>query len=170
VNNSVVNYYGARKGEQQLRSERVDSPDDLQFAEHIAEIDAQNITWLETIIEQQGFPGLSVVDVDGLQAMFLLIQHSPNFEFQKKCLALMELALPQGESDPVHVAYLTDRILMREGKPQIYGTQGSSLENGVIVPHPIEGEEHVNERRKAIGLEPVEEYFNIMNEMYRTKK
>ena len=82
----------------------------------------------------------------------------------------MEQALQQGESDPVHVAYLTDRILMREGKLQIYGTQGGSLENGVIVPHPIEDEEHVNDRRKAIGLEPIEDYFKTMNEIYKTKK
>jgi hypothetical protein len=156
--------------EQRLRSEWVDKPDDPQFAEHIAEIDAQNTAWLDKIIEEQGFPGLSVVDGDGLQAVFLLIQHSPSLEFQKKCLPLMELALQQGEADSVHVAYLTDRILMREGKPQIYGTQGGSLENGMIVPHPIEDEEHVNDRRKAIGLEPIEEYFKMMNEMYKKNK
>jgi len=28
----------------------------------------------------------------------------------------------------------------------------------------------VNDRRKAIGLEPIEEYFKTMNEMYKTKK
>lgn len=156
--------------EQRLRSEWVDKADDPQFAAQIAEIDAQNTVWLEKIIEEQGFPRLSAVDVDGLQAVFLLIQHSPSLEFQKKCLVLMEQALQQGEADPVHVAYLTDRIRMREGKPQIYGTQGGSLENGVILPHPIEDEEHVNERRKAIGLEPIEEYFKMMNEMYKKKK
>jgi len=40
----------------------------------------------------------------------------------------------------------------------------------MIVPHPIEDEEHVNDRRKAIGLEPIEEYFKTMNEMYKKKK
>ena len=67
--------------EQSLRSEWVDKADDPQFAEHIVEIDSQNTIWLEKIIEEQGFPGLSVADVDGLQALFLLIQHSPNLEF-----------------------------------------------------------------------------------------
>jgi len=59
--------------------------------------------------------------------------------------------------------------LALEGKPQIYGTQGRSQDDGVIVPYPIENEDHVNERRKALGLESIEEYFKAMNEMYKTK-
>jgi hypothetical protein len=156
--------------EQRLRSEWVDKPDDAQLADHIAEIDSQNTAWLENVIERDGFPGLSDVDGDGVQALFLLIQHSPSLEFQKKCLSLIELAVQQGEADPVQVAYLTDRILMREGKPQRYGTQGRPSEHGKIVPYPIEDEGHVNDRRKALGLEPIQEYFKSMNEMYKTKK
>jgi len=98
-----------------------------------------------------------------------LIQHSPDLEFQKRCLALMEVLVRQDQFAAVHFAYLTDRVLMMEGKPQIYGTQGRFQENGVIVPHPVEDEEHVNERRKALGLESIEEYFKVMNEMYKTK-
>jgi len=67
--------------EQRLRSEWVEKSDDPQFAEHVTEIDSQNTARLEEIIEGQGFPGVSVADVDGLQALFLLIQHSPNLEF-----------------------------------------------------------------------------------------
>jgi len=156
--------------EQRLRSEWVNKPGDARFAEHIAKIDSQNTAWLEKVIEEQGFLGLSDVDGDGVQALFLLIQHSPSLEFQKKCLSYMKRALQQGEADTVHVTYLTDRILMREGKPQRHGTQGSSLEDGVIVPLPIEDEGHINDRRKAIGLEQLEEYLRMMNEMYKTKK
>jgi hypothetical protein len=156
--------------EQQLRSEWMDKPEDSQFAEQVAEIDSQNTAWLEKVIEQVGFPGISDVDFDGTQAVFLLIQHSPSLEFQQKCLPLLEQAVKLGEATPVHLAYLTDRVLMREGKRQIYGTQGGSLEQGLIIPHPIEDEEHVDDRRKAFGLEPLEEYFKVMNEMHKTKK
>ena len=68
------------------------------------------------------------------------------------------------------LAYLTDRILIDEGKPQRYGTQGRALENGEIVPYPIEDEGHVNDRRTALGLNSIEEYFNEMNESYKTSK
>ena len=156
--------------EQRLRSEWVDKPHDPQFVEHIVETDLQNTLWLEKIMEQQGLPGITDVGEDGTQALFLLIQHSPSLEFQKKCLPLMETAVRQGEFPAVHLAYLTDRILTREGQPQVYGTQGGSVENGIIMPYPIEDEEHVNERRRILGLEPIEEYFKAMNEMYKTKK
>ena len=159
-----------KEEEQRLRSEWVERPDDAQLVEHIAEIDAQNIAWLEKIIEEQGFPGLSDVNEDGIQALFLLIQHSPSLAFQKKCLPLMEQAVQKGESAPGYVAYLTDRILLHEEKPQIYGTQCRSLENGEIGSYPIEDEEHVNERRQAIGFDSIEEYLKQMNEIYKTKK
>ena len=155
--------------EQQLRSKWVDKPDDTQLTEGIKETDLQNTIWLEKIIEQQGLPGITDAGDDGTQALFLLIQHSPKLEFQKRCLALMEALVNQNEFTAIHLAYLTDRILVQDGKPQRYGTQGRSQDNGKIIPWQIEDEEHVNERRQALGLEPIEEYFKAMNEMYKTK-
>ena len=63
---------------------------------------------------------------------------------------------------------LTDRVRIAEGKPQVYGTQGQTNPDGVLIPFPIEDEEHVDERPKAIGLEPIVEYFKNMNERYKT--
>jgi hypothetical protein len=68
----------------------------------------------------------------------------------------------------INLAYLTDRIRTFEGKPQVYGTQGQTNSDGFIIPFPIEDEEHVDERRQSIGLEPIAEYFKSMNESYKT--
>jgi hypothetical protein len=154
--------------EQKLRTEWIDKEDDAQFTAHIAETDAQNTAWLEKVIEQYGLPGNTLVGEDAANAVFLIIQHSPDLEFQRKCLTLMELAVSKGEANAIHLAYLTDRVRIREGKPQFYGTQGQSQSNGVIVPIPIEDEQNVDERRKAIGLVPIAEYFKQMNEFYKT--
>ncbi|HXQ35582.1 MAG TPA: DUF6624 domain-containing protein, partial [Anaerolineales bacterium] len=105
---------------------------------------------------------------DGAKAAFLIAQHSPSLVFQKKCLALLEMAVNQDDGDVKNLAYLTDRVRVAEGRQQIYGTQGTEI-NGVIVPFPIEDEEHVDERRKAIGLEPIAEHFKGMNEFYKMK-
>jgi hypothetical protein len=80
----------------------------------------------------------------------------------------LETAVHQNEADVKHLAYLTDRVLISDGKPQIYGTQGRE-EKGVIMPFPIEDEEHVDERRQSIGLEPIAEHFKGMNEFYKMK-
>ena len=154
--------------EQDLRKELVDHPEDNQLMMRMLEADTQNTMWLDEIIGQYGWPTFSLVEVDGAQAAFLLVQHSPSLQFQKKCLELLELAVNQKEADKISLAYLTDRIRMSDGKPQLYGTQGQTNPDGSIIPFPIEDEEHVDERRQAIGLEPVAEYFKNMNESYKT--
>src|SRR5512141_1820261 len=154
--------------EQNIRQELIDHPDDIQLMMHMLEADAQNTMWLDEIIGQYGWLTYSLVGEEGAQAAFLIIQHSPSLQFQKKCLQLLEQAVSQNEADKISLAYLTDRIRTSDGKPQIYGTQGQTNPDGSIVPFPIEDEEHVDERRKAIGLEPVAEYFKTMNESYKT--
>lgn len=57
------------------------------------------------------------------------------------------------------MAYLEDRILMRNGKKQLYGTQAvwdNVLKKSIIY---LQGNiESVNERRKKLGLEILEDY------------
>ena len=154
--------------EQNLREELIDNPDDIQLLMRMLEADAQNTMWLDEVIKQQGWPTKSLVGEDGAQAVFLIVQHSPAPQFQKKCLELLKLAVSQNEADIINLAYLTDRIYTFEGKPQVYGTQGQTDSDGLIIPFPIEDEEHVDERRASIGLEPIAEYFKSMNESYKT--
>jgi len=156
--------------EQNLRTELIDHQDEIQLMMRMIEADAQNTMWLDEVIEQIGWPTNSLVGEDGAQAAFLIAQHSPSLEFQKKCLSLLEKAVHENEAEAFNLAYLTDRIRTFEGKPQVYGTQGQNNAEGRIVPFPIEDEQHVDERRRAIGLEPIVEYFNSMNESYKTKK
>ena len=62
-----------------------------------------------------------------------------------------------GEVSAVNVAYLTDRVRMHEGKPQVYGTQ-FRRSNGDWEPYPIEDPDRVDERRAALGLATLAEY------------
>jgi hypothetical protein len=169
MNNQLHDELLARmEKEQNLRKELIHKPDDIQLIMRMLEADAQNTMWLDEVIEQHGWPTYSLVGEDGSQAAFLIVQHSPSLQFQRKCLELLEQAVSQNEADRISLAYLTDRIRTSDGKSQIYGTQGQTNPDGSIVPFPIEDEEHVDERRKAIGLEPVAEYFKSMNETYKT--
>jgi len=57
------------------------------------------------------------------------------------------------------LAFLEDRILMRNNKDQIYGSQANwDNKLGKMKIHPIEDVENVNKRRAALGLEPIEEF------------
>jgi hypothetical protein len=125
--------------------------------------DAANRRRLKEIIQEHGWPGRSLVRADGANAAWLVVQHSDaDIAFQKECLALMEAA-PQGEVSLHEVAYLTDRVLVNEGKKQRYGTQmGMNFE-----PRPIEDPDNVDKRRAEIGLPPLAEYVKDAREGYK---
>ena len=71
-------------------------------------------------------------------------------------------AVPKGDVDGADVAYLTDRVLVGEKKPQRYGTQ---LEAG-FKPCPIDDEKNVDKRRATVGLGPLAEYLKTTREAY----
>lgn len=67
-------------------------------------------------------------------------------------------------------AMLEDRIRMFEGRPQIYGSQFQPDENGKTVPYPIENPGQVDERRRAVGLPPLQEKWAELKEQAAREK
>lgn len=86
------------------------------------QLDETHIARMKEIIGQYGWPGYDLVGQDGSQAAWVLVQHSGDLEFQKRCLELLTEAASGDDASWSHVAYLIDRILVTEGKPQVYGT------------------------------------------------
>ena len=66
--------------------------------------------------------------------------------------------------DRRQIAYLTDRVELLNDRKQIYGTQYSIDKNGIKFIDNLINPEKVNERRKSMGMEPVEEYLMVLNE------
>src|SRR4051794_27096034 len=123
----------------------------------VKKADETNTAWLKQVIREQGWPAISVVGSDGADTAWLLVQHADaDAKFQRKCLDLMA-AMAEGEVSKTRLAYLTDRVLLAEGKKQRYGTQFHSV-NGKRVPRPLDDEAHVDERRAAVGLNTLAEY------------
>ena len=54
---------------------------------------------------------------------------------------------------------MEDIILMNAGKPQIYGTQVSSISGSPWVLYELAKPEFVNKRREKVGLGPIEDYL-----------
>jgi hypothetical protein len=119
-----------------------------------------NTQWLRGAIHEWGWPGRSLVGADGADAAWLLIQHADHDPaLQRQCLDLLEAAAATGDASLSNVAYLTDRVVLKERGTQVYGTQFTSGPNGPE-PQPIEDPEHVDERRAAMGLLPLNEYWS----------
>jgi len=73
-------------------------------------------------------------------------------DVQKEYLPMLERAATEGNIQAALVAALHDRIDVREGRPQKYGTQRNS--NGL---YPLLNEKMVNQWRKEVGLPPLDE-------------
>ncbi len=122
-------------------------------------IDAEHMTNLELIIEEHGWPMISMVGDEAARAAFFIVQHS-DLGHQKKYLPLIRDAALTGEAAGESYAMLQDRVLMSEGKRQLYGSQtGRNDATGRWYVWPIEDEEAVDERRAALGMSTLAEYL-----------
>ena len=137
--------------------------------EAMRKIDAENTAWLKEQVEKSGWLGKSLVGQDGAHSAWLLLQHADQDPaFQKKCLKLMQAA-PAGEVAAADIAYLTDRVMLKESNQQLYGTQVES-KNGKWIPRKLKDPEHVDMLRKEMGLPPMAEYLKLVEQMYSGKK
>jgi hypothetical protein len=120
---------------------------------------------LQEIIDENGWPGRTLVGDDGARAAWLVAQHAIGLPaFLRECLKLQESAAACDEIPRWQPAFLLDRIRMYEGKPQVYGTHFLPDENGVSQPHPIEDPAGLDDRRHSIGLEPMAERMSYLRQ------
>lgn len=140
-----------------------------KLAAEMAKVDTDNTKWLGEQVDKAGWPTVTAVGKEAAGTAWLLVQHADaDPKFQRKCLDLMA-KLPKGEADAKNVAYLTDRVLLAEGKKQVYGTQFHSP-NGKWEPRPLEDEANVDKKRAEVGLPPLAEYVKQLESVYGTSK
>lgn len=128
------------------------------------EIDSLNTARIEEIINEHGYPGISLVGYPTNEVAFYILQHSKVID---KYLPIIKEAAAKNELRFQLYAMMLHRSFMLQDKEQIYGTQGSGMsvknhmtgqwENLSFI-WPIQDPFNVNKRRKAAGFtETVEE-------------
>ncbi|MDE3055630.1 MAG: adenylyltransferase/cytidyltransferase family protein [Verrucomicrobiota bacterium] len=133
----------------------------------VQEIDSKNGQKLKEIVSEYGWPGVSIIGLDGSSALWLLVQHQDqDVLFQKQCLNLLKTAVQEYEASPKSLAYLTDRVNMNENQPQIYGTQWVQ-QDGKFLLYTVEDREHLDHRRAEMGLSAIEEYKKQIQAAYQ---
>lgn len=144
-----------------LSTMRAVAPPSAEYVELVLQqqrADEANISRLREIIDECGWPRQSQVKGKAAAAAFLVLQHASLVD-QERYVSVMRIAVEQGEARTQDLALLEDRILIRNGKPQKFGSQISwdrtTGKNGF---HPIEDEHNVDRRRAAVGLGPLADY------------
>lgn len=124
--------------------------------------DERNRNELKDIIAENGFPTKKMVGNDGMQSIFMIIQHADGDKsWQKSQLPHFKKAVRNGDLDGGSYAYLFDRIAVNSGKKQSFGTQFKNIGNNTYRLSDLEDPENLDHRRKEVGLMPFEMYKKI---------
>lgn len=120
--------------------------------------DSLNLIKTSLILDKKGWVGKNVVGSQANQTLFLVIQHS-DLKTQQKYLPMMREAVKKGNANPGSLALLEDRVALREGKKQIYGSQiakNPTTKKEYI--SPLEDPDNVDKRRAEAGLGTLADY------------
>lgn len=137
-----------------------DSDELKQHWEKIATKDSINLIKVKKILDERGWPGKDIIGKRGNMTLFLVIQHA-DLEVQEKYLPMIKEAVKKENIRPSSLALLEDRIAIRKGNKQIYGSQiGRDEETGTYYIYPLQDPDHVDKRRAEVGLGPLQDYIS----------
>lgn len=133
--------------------------------------DAANQRIVSDLLDSNGWPeGISPA---ASETIWLVIDHA-DLAMQKRYMPLIEEQVRAGRVSKSSYATLLDRMLMREGLPQRYGTQtvsrsrlvegDSARMESVGYLWPLESPECIDSLRATVGLGPVDEYLKLVEE------
>lgn len=125
--------------------------------------DSVNLIKITEILDKRGWLGADVIGGKGNATLFLVIQHA-DLTIQEKYLPMMREAVKQGNASARSLALLEDRVALRQGKRQLYGSQiGRDQETGKQYVLPLDDPMNVDKRRAEMGLGSLQDYVSRWN-------
>jgi hypothetical protein len=122
--------------------------------------DSLNQVIITDILDKYGWLGTDDIGIEGNATLFLVIQHA-NIKTQVKYLPMMRDAVKKGNARAASLALLEDRVALRQGGKQIYGSQISRDDKtGKYYVMPLEDPDNVDKRRQQVGLGPIKDYVS----------
>ena len=139
----------------------------------IALLDYKEMMWKETIatldeiVLSSGWPKISEVGDQAAAAAWLTVQHS-DLITQKRYIPIIQEAFEINEIKNTWFAMFVDKVKYNEGLPLIYGEVIPNEDLVYFIPEIFEPE-YVNQRRKEIGLMPIEDYYKMIYNITKLK-
>ncbi|SHE61918.1 DUF6624 domain-containing protein [Pedobacter caeni] len=129
---------------------------------------------LKQIFKTHGYPWSNDIGKEATHYIWLMIQHADDdLPFQESYLKALKVAVEQQQASGLDLAYLTDRVRKNKKEKQIYGTQMEykTIDDPVngktarMQPWPVEDPDGLDERRKAVGLMPMDQYLEMIRKL-----
>lgn len=129
----------------------------------VVEVDRANLVRVKEIVQTQGFPTEAQVGADGIEAAMLLVQHADaDPAFQQSVLSLLQPRAGKDVSGDTF-AMLEDRVNIRQGHPQRYGSQLDFKDGHLVPKQPVGDLKEVDRRRESVGLMPLQSYVCMVS-------
>ena len=140
----------------------------VNYSTEMERVDSLNQVTVFGILDKEGWP--SHLSDKANRAIWIVIDHS-NLAYRSKYLGLVKEKAEHGVLDKTDYAILNDRVLMEEGKPQIYGTQikmaATIVDDEITMQFflwPVENSTALDSLRNTVGLSAIEEYLKTSGE------
>ena len=135
-----------------LKTPKQDTSQLKALGQKILKIDSVNVIKITSILDHHGWPSHNKVGIKACTSVFIILQHA-DLVTQKKYLSLVKKAVQTNDATPSYLALLLDRIELREGRKQIYGTQYKfDDKTRQRIMEPVIDPENLNKRRLSMGL------------------
>ena len=126
---------------------------------HMKQADSLNLVEVERILSRFGWLSSAKIGLEANRASFMVIQHA-DLVVQEKYLPLMSEAVKQGALKASSFALLQDRMALRKGQKQIYGSQVAwNMKTNQYYVMAMENPDQVDQRRASVGLVPIAVYI-----------
>lgn len=130
--------------------------------------DAELTSELKQIVDQKGWPTISLVGIEASNGAMLVLTHSADHAWQAKLLPQLEQLADSGRIDASSLALVVDKELVSEGKLQRYGTQFKFV-NGEMAMYGVEDPGGLDHIRARAMLPPMDVYKQMLSQMYHLK-
>lgn len=115
--------------------------------------DSINSEYITMLIDHNSmlFPSNTEIGNIASRFAFLMLQHS-SYDIRKKYYKTIKFAMEKNHLEKRYFAMYLDRLLIDEGKKQLYGTQMQKSTDGKLVLFPVKRKFNMNRRRLRLGL------------------
>lgn len=135
------------------------------YAEIGEKVDKPNTKRLKEIYEESGFPTRKTVGKEGVEAFMLILQHTPDEALRQKMLKPIKKAFKRKEISANEYTNYVDRLLVHQGKPQIYGSN-FDFKDGKLMMSKVKDLKNLAKIRRKAGLPTIEEYAEVLRKVY----
>lgn len=145
--------------DQEVRSD-LEKRTDRTRIEAMDKVDRDNTAWLVDFVGKTGWVDATRFGRNAAFHAFLLVQHSGHLALMMAALPKIEEDVKAGKASAQDYALLWDRLRLKLGEKQRYGTQIGTNKAGERVVLALEDRENVDKIRKEIGLPPLSKYLD----------